>query len=1753
MAGGGRFKSILKKVQIPLESGTQGYFREPRGPRNVEVLVNPNQQEVERWAGREITDLRMMIDIEGNSYVWDGYESIHMPIIEGLGIPKNSTVDELADVPVHPKNYSYHLAEHAENVATYNHLEGAAPPKVQVDPEIEFNENIPRDAIDQETDFGAGGAVKRAMTKRWRIWDTKEKQFVGQPYKNKKRARTRMDNLDNEYGAYRYQVREVEKKAGGGRIKKGLSELKKGPGLHEAAKEAIRQGDAQEAVRLLKELQELLQLDDEQFGMMIASEIAPPRPPAKVYSPNDPIGSGGRHPLERPRVPEKNPLRLQELLSEEETVPTPGEARSRRYEDILEQLRENQKLLEETGERRAPDSPLRKAGGGPIKGALIQAQEAFARKAGKRLNEGLDIPQGFASFYTRAHRNHTEIIGVRQDGTEQNVGNIGGAEGHEDMAKQIAGAYTTGGFSDLPIQQVPMEELFGRAEGPPKADVDKRLLEMLRRGDLPLEEGEIGVKEQYMPGGVKVNRLRSFQDHLENLMTHGDPDEFELADLATIAEDSLSEADYETLMGQLYDAGLTPQFYRDFAENVKKGDMDYEPDVTVTVGPQSLKDILGIVGDDPGQFDVHEVLRMLREGTEGIPDDASEQWIKLRDDVAALTPEELQDQLMEIMRKQGQTPIDLRRLTFEELSTLQEQKLVPADVAEELMENMSDLESEFQDIIYDITGDYPDELRIMPDLDNAEHYIIESFSQDTGTRRYHAFDPETGPREATRAEIDSFNTERDVVLTPQKRRPPEGETIAEAATRLGKKPKYAGQEFDDLSFIHEEIANELDEVFADEYSLDVYIDEYDLHPDPNQEGAYFAKGVVVKEIDTNETVGAQRNFHIDEKGVLTETFDDPPKKFQEGGSVKDDVENLRSVATAEKGTSKRFMQNVFASLFGAIPFAGKEAQLVGVDVGSRVHQLGAAPIAGFKSQWWGVNPTTDEFEYAGPMGEMFRNPYPDPVVGMHDMEEYERQLRAWEERAQQTHAIPGIIDETMLLPAMPQMIEMMTDMDEIEANPYAYEPSIGAPDFSLHATERAEENWNRSIESMGMDEPEGFVENTLMSLGMMVGQVPIPIAALGRIKSLARMLMPKGARAAHILDDLLKQAHPDGRLRRMGMGALESGPEFFFPTIEPKVSNYIAGALFGGTLLTALSPEEQEEIPTGYRELISIMQDESQPIEDRELARTQLQTILQAEEMKKQEADQQKESNRRLLDQIGKSGAFAGGGKIRKFSRRDILKGLGAGTAAAGAGALGMGKAATKTGLPLEPAAALKEIEAALDVPPAAAKVGNPKRGIEVLREVAARLDELQADSLKEADDIMKGGHLGDQDLVDDATEMAEMFGEDARDFATVADHMEKGEYELAAETYDSLDTVAREEIYEYLPVEDVDEARAALAQAGSDWESIPMQFHPDYDKVRQVYSTLDHTSSPDNIRLAFELEEDLISQGYDADEFTKQLRRIRNRIPREEFSRMRKGLPYSRGADQYSWAGGGKVKKGLTRRDVLKGGLGAGAAALGLGKAGVRAGVDDPSAAIPAIKEALEPASVATKPVTSIFRLDQLSENARKSVERWLDMYIENASEYDPEMMADAATQRELMSWDRINDDLKTDWLDSVMDRETEHNLENLLDMAVDDSAEIHGFSDELDFDDHAGLKEALEKLRAGKSLDIEEFFDQLATDAMDRPSAFFEYQHRIGIPEEDWIELPMRGELSDQLTGKQLKEIGKLFPGGTIPERLESGHWDT
>ena len=566
--------------------------------------------------------------------------------------------------------------------------------------------------------------------------------------------------------------------------------------------------------------------------------------------------------------------------------------------------------------------------------------------------------------------------------------------------------------------------------------------------------------------------------------------------------------------------------------------------------------------------------------------------------------------------------------------------------------------------------------------------------------------------------------------------------------------------------------------------------------------------------------------------------------FAEGGSVDEDRPKLS------------FLQAVGRSLAGAVPFKGGDPEFV-----ETVGDLPARAVSGFKSQWWGVNPTTGEVEYAGPLSSVMhgrsRPPYPDEALLGIDPAEYRRQFKAWRDWKPAVGPIPGIIDETMALPLLADIVK----------------PGL-APDLAYEAGDRADELRTRLRAESNLDEPEGFTEHLTESLGIMGGQLPIPGALIRRAPA---------------------EAAQRGALSRAGriLGATpRAGVEFLSPIIEPKIGNYIAGALFGGALGTALDPAEVppelEELVAraeagdeeAYNELKRIwleyqMQQEmpertqrygeSEDVQEAlerlrgdtmysrggrikrglhdKVTDLKRQRLLREKGLTEDDAEelydwvvQQQIDFLRSLKEAGKeidpedlqwlvdrgvdpgTVGLAKGGDVKKaLTRRDFLKGLGA----AGAATLGAGKVALREG---DPEVALKQIEEVLDVAPASAK-GASRAVIrsDLFRSVAERIraegkdwfDQLQADG----DNI-------------DASEMWDMYDTDARVYDKVADLLDEGELNRAARLYDRQDTSAREYIYDYLEGGDRVEAQRTLGEGQSDWEWADIQDHPDFDEI---------------------------------------------------------------------------------------------------------------------------------------------------------------------------------------------------------------------------------------------------------------------------------------------------------------------------------
>jgi len=308
--------------------------------------------------------------------------------------------------------------------------------------------------------------------------------------------------------------------------------------------------------------------------------------------------------------------------------------------------------------------------------------------------------------------------------------------------------------------------------------------------------------------------------------------------------------------------------------------------------------------------------------------------------------------------------------------------------------------------------------------------------------------------------------------------------------------------------------------------------------------------------------------------VLDRRTVDSPMRKAEGGEV-------------ERPKLSR-LQAIGRSLAGAVPFKGQDPEFVEYygDIPSHLK-------TSLKSQWWGINPTTDELEYAGPLSDTVHAPYPDEELLRYDPETYHDMVENFNTRREQTNAIPGIVDDSVSLLGLLGVANPETQETALER--------VGVLEDRLRAEE-------------GIGPPEGFPQHMASAAGFMLGQLPVP-------SSLIKGAIKPGGEAG-------------SRLKQMLTATPKFGAEFLSPIIDPKVGNYLGGALFGGTLGTVLDSEDSEDIPLDIQALV-----EKAEAGDEE-AYNELQALYDEYLEQQTELDERRESNRQLLNQIGKSGAF---------------------------------------------------------------------------------------------------------------------------------------------------------------------------------------------------------------------------------------------------------------------------------------------------------------------------------------------------------------------------------------------------------------------------------------------------------------------------------------------------------------------------------
>ena len=65
--------------------------------KSLDVLKNPTEDELKRFAGRDIESFRTFVDNKGDVYAWNAEDAIHDQVLDGLGINRKSVVNEMSD------------------------------------------------------------------------------------------------------------------------------------------------------------------------------------------------------------------------------------------------------------------------------------------------------------------------------------------------------------------------------------------------------------------------------------------------------------------------------------------------------------------------------------------------------------------------------------------------------------------------------------------------------------------------------------------------------------------------------------------------------------------------------------------------------------------------------------------------------------------------------------------------------------------------------------------------------------------------------------------------------------------------------------------------------------------------------------------------------------------------------------------------------------------------------------------------------------------------------------------------------------------------------------------------------------------------------------------------------------------------------------------------------------------------------------------------------------------------------------------------------------------------------------------------------------------------------------------------------------------------------------------------------------------------------------------------------------------------
>jgi hypothetical protein len=238
--------------------------------------------------------------------------------------------------------------------------------------------------------------------------------------------------------------------------------------------------------------------------------------------------------------------------------------------------------------------------------------------------------------------------------------------------------------------------------------------------------------------------------------------------------------------------------------------------------------------------------------------------------------------------------------------------------------------------------------------------------------------------------------------------------------------------------------------------------------------------------------------------LLQQEQEEQPEEFQSGGPV------VRPPAR----TDLEYLRAVTDSLANQVPFISPETR-------SELSDTLLRPLGGFASQWMALNEEGNPTVSSLPLFTI------SPTAGL---SAYVMQKKMG---MHPTMAPPGLVTETIALPA---------DFMDIYDIARGQQPSDDSSGISRAAQEASTQLREAMMRELALDEPSGFSEHLLESLGIMAGQLPV-----GGLPAI-------GAKAPLWL--------------KRSVAPLSAATEWFSPTIVPKPQNYLMGAGFGGAFGT---------------------------------------------------------------------------------------------------------------------------------------------------------------------------------------------------------------------------------------------------------------------------------------------------------------------------------------------------------------------------------------------------------------------------------------------------------------------------------------------------------------------------------------------------------------------------------------------------------